>query len=123
MESSQVNWSRDRDGPIVRPYALTAGRTKPSGPNIDLLASVLAVGDPTENEPGLEPEHRQVLRLCRTPMSVADLASGIDLPLGVVRVLIADLRDRGLAEVHQPASAPVRDLRILQEVADALRQL
>ena len=123
MERSQENRSPDLDGPIVRPYALTAGRTRPSGSSIDLVASVLAVGDAAEAEPGLEPEHRQVLRLCRTPMSVADLASGIDLPLGVVRVLIADLRDRGLVEVHQPASAPVRDLRILQEVADALRRL
>ncbi len=43
-----------------------------------------------------------MLRLCRLPASVADLAADLNLPLGVVRVLIADLRDRGL--ITDPSS-------------------
>jgi hypothetical protein len=32
-----------------------------------------------------------VLRACGAPVSLADLASDLDLPLGVVRILVADL--------------------------------
>ena len=35
-----------------------------------------------------------MLRLCRLPASVADLAADLDLPLGVVRILLGDLRER-----------------------------
>jgi DNA-binding transcriptional ArsR family regulator len=115
---------RDRDGgPVVRPYALTAGRTRPTGSTIDLVSSVSAVAAASHDGLTLEPEHRRLLRLCRTPTSVADLASALDLPLGVVRVLIADLRDHGLVTVDQPARAGLADVRILKEVADALRKL
>lgn len=122
MATRDEDWPADRTGPVVRPYALTAGRTRPSGASIDLVAAVLAT---RQDHPAvdLEPEHLRLLRLCRTPVSVADVASDLDLPLGVVRILIADLRDRGLLEVHAPVSGPVNDVRILREVADALRRL
>ena len=53
----------------------------------------------------LEPEHLRLLARCRRPVTVADLASDMDLPLGVVRVLIDDLRDKGLARAssHAPS--------------------
>ena len=35
------------------------------------------------------------LNLSRRPTAVADLASELNLPLGVVRILLADLRDAG----------------------------
>ena len=71
----------------------------------------------------LGPEHLRLLRFCRSPVSVADLATELDLPLGVVRILIADLRDHGLVSVRQPAASGLNDVRILKEVADALRKL
>lgn len=115
---------RARDGgPVVRPYALTAGRTHPTGGTIDLVSSVSAVAAASEDGLTLEPEHRRLLHLCRARPSVADLASTLDLPLGVVRVLIADLREHGLVTVDQPTRAGLADVRILKEVADALRKL
>jgi hypothetical protein len=76
-----------------------------------------------EHESSLGPEHLRVLSSCRLPVAVADLASDLDLPLGVVRILVADLRDQGLVKVHQPTSSGLRDIGILKEVADALRRL
>jgi len=108
---------------VVRPYALIAGRTRPSGQAIDLIASVCAVRGASAPDFDCEPEHLRLLRMCRVPASVADLAAGLDLPLGVVRVLIADLRDHGLVTVTGPATAGLSDGRILKEVADALRRL
>jgi hypothetical protein len=113
---------------VVRPYALTAGRTRPSGASIDLIAQVSVVRTmgadlAPETLSELGPEHLRLLRFCRSRVSVADVATEIDLPLGVVRILLADLRDRGLVSINQPADAALSDVRILREVADALRKL
>jgi DNA-binding transcriptional ArsR family regulator len=64
-----------------------------------------------------------MLQRCAVPMSVAELASGLDLPLGVVRVLLADLRERELVRIDRPAQERVTDIRLLREVADGLRRL
>ena len=56
-------------------------------------------------------------------MSVADLAAKLDLPLGVIRILLADLRDRGLLRIHRPRPERLTDVRLLREVADGLRRL
>jgi DNA-binding IclR family transcriptional regulator len=72
----------------------------------------------------LEPEHLRLLARCRQPITVADLASDMDLPLGVVRVLLGDLRDRGLARVSSPApSEYARDEAVLRMVLDELNSL
>ena len=116
--------SLDRDaGPVVRPYALVRGRTKPPGEVLDVVAMACAVRRASPDPSELEPEHLAVLRLCRFPASVAELASGLDLPLGVIRVLLADLRDRGLVTIHWPHPGRVTDIRVLREVADGLRRL
>jgi len=109
--------------PVVRPYALVRGRTKPTGDRLDVISMAyslrVSVPDPTE----LEPEHLALLQRCAVPMSVAELASGLELPLGVVRVLLADLRERELVRVDRPAQERVTDIRLLREVADGLRRL
>jgi DNA-binding MarR family transcriptional regulator len=76
-----------------------------------------------EQQSKLGPEHLRVLEACSEPVAVADLASDLDLPLGVVRILIADLREQGLVNVRQPASSGFGDVGLLKEVADALRRL
>jgi len=116
-------WLDHDAGPVVRPYALTGGRTRPSGESIDLIAMVSAMRGLSPDPMGLEPEHIQVLRMCRLPVSVADLAADLDLPLGVVRILLADMRERGLVMIHQPVPTRLSDPRILREVADGLRRL
>ena len=115
----------DEAGPVVRPYALVRGRTRPAGAVLDVVAMACAVpgGASGTWEPDLEPEHLALLRQCRVPASVADLASSLGLPLGVIRVLLADLRDRRLITIHQPRPARLTDIRILREVADGLRRL
>jgi hypothetical protein len=115
----------DRDaGPVVRPYALTGGRTRPRGESFDLLAVVgSAVDGKAIDRMMLEPEQAQVLRCCRKPTSVADLASELDLPLGVVRIMLSDMRERGLITVGKPARTGLTDPRVLKDVVDALRRL
>jgi hypothetical protein len=129
MSPGRERKNRDSKGPVVRPYAVTSGRTHPSGAAIDMVAVVSALRGMSladlepEQEAKLGPEHRRVLKSCRLPVAVADLAADLDLPLGVVRILIADLREQGLVNVRQPAPSGFSDVAILKEVADALRRL
>jgi DNA-binding transcriptional ArsR family regulator len=114
----------DRDaGPVVRPYALTRGRTLPQGLTLGLIDLVTSVSSAPGSPRGLGPEHRRLLALCRRPATVADLASEIDLPLGVVRVLIGDLREQGLVTVVEPSEQGTAEERVLRSVLDGLRAL
>jgi hypothetical protein len=57
-------------------------------------------------------------------MSVAELAADLDLPVGVLRVLVGDLLDARLAHVSRPvAPAQLPDVSILREVINGLRAL
>jgi len=115
----------DRDaGPVVRPYALTKGRTLPSGgESFDLIDVVVATSGrmPEHFRPG--PEHRRLLSLCRRPTPIVDLTSEIDLPLGVVRVLLGDLISEGLVRVLSTQKQPATDQRLLRMVLDGLESL
>jgi hypothetical protein len=109
---------------VVRPYAVTGGRTQPRGERLDLISVVTAVGRPTPGMFWLGPEHHQILDLCRRPVPVADVASELDLPLGVVRVLIGDLHGYGLIKVFRSRSpGHVTDMNVLRTVLDGLQRL
>lgn len=115
-------WLDRGAGPVVRPYALTGGRTRPTGETIDLLALVGST-DLSVDELLLEPEYVAVIRQCRQPKPVADLASDLDLPLGVVRILLSDMREHGLITIRPPSRGRLTDPQVLKDVADALRRL
>jgi hypothetical protein len=90
-------------GPFLRPYAMTEGRTEPTGPDLaieDLVGSAGA-GEPP---PWLSLEHRSIATACRETLSVAELAARVDLPLGVTRVLVGDLASQGMVTVHRAPS-------------------
>lgn len=122
------HWFDDEAGPVVRPYAMTRGRTTSPGQHrLDLIALVVAeqhAEDP-ETDHSLSPEHVDIVGLCRdAPRSVAELAAGLDLPIGVVRVLIGDLVEDGLVRVTRPVPpAELPDESILRDVISGLRAL
>ncbi len=124
MHPAEDRWLDEDAGAVVRPYALTRGRTRPAGGRLDLIALITSAREAQGTEWGLGPEHRALLRICRRPTSVADLAADLDLPVGVIRILLGDLRERALINVHNPIpAARLPDRRILQEVVDGLRRL
>jgi hypothetical protein len=119
-------WVRRDSGPVVRPYAVTGGRTEPSGEVLDVIAVVVAMpGAEEDDDPQRRtPEHRRILALCQRQATVADIAAGTGLPLGVVRVLLSDLILGGTVAVirKQPAGLrPGND--VLQEILNGLRAL
>ncbi|MGH3719884.1 MAG: DUF742 domain-containing protein [Pseudonocardiaceae bacterium] len=109
---------------VVRPYTWTRGRTSPV---FDLAVETLV--STAENGPDtallVSEEHRSVAELCRAPRSVAEVAALLSLPLGVARVLLADMADIGLVVVHRGAngSGDLPDMALMERVLSGLRRL
>lgn len=133
------HWYDHVAGPLVRPYAMTGGRTSSAtGIHFDLIALVTlnpAAAEDTlpgapfnsgaRGDPFLGPEHLALIALCGIEtQSVAELAAGADLPVGVVRDLLGDLLERGHVTVSRPVPpAQLPDERLLREVIAGLRAL
>ena len=109
----------------MRPYAVTKGRTEPApGSYVGLIDVVTAVADPRlPADTRLSRDHRRLLSYCRQPITVVDLASDIDLPVGVVRVLLSDLRQYGVLRVVGTPPGSVTNDRLLRDVLDGLQTL
>jgi hypothetical protein len=118
-------WYDDEAGPLVRLYAMTAGRARPASEAFD-LAAVIHAGEAGEDAPlPPSPEHAAIITLCQSgPRSVADIAADSDLPVGVLRVLLDDLLEAGYIRVSRPVDpAKLPGPGILREVIDGLRAL
>ena len=109
----------------MRPYAVTKGRTAPApGSYVGLIDVVTAVADPRlPADTRLSRDHRRLLSYCRQPVTVVDLASDIDLPVGVVRVLLSDLKQYGALRVVATPGGPATHERLLRDVLDGLQTL
>jgi hypothetical protein len=119
-----LHWLDQDAGPVVRPYAMTQGRVAPKGGEFDLVAFVVAVVPDGVSMPGLLPEHHAIVAAAWEPISVVELASTLDLSIGVVRVLLGDLRSAGLISLYEPpAAAQPHDVDVLKAVVNGLRAL
>jgi hypothetical protein len=108
---------------LVRPYAVTGGRTKPRT-QLQIEAMVTASHYEARDLPTLSPECQVILGFCRDWRSVAEISAVLRMPLGVARVLIADMAVEGLVRIHQTDHAHGRpDLNLLERVLSGLRKL
>jgi hypothetical protein len=122
------HWYEDETGPMVRPYTVTGGRTRPSDRHvIDLMSQVTALETGT-GLPGVDHVATALLDLAgHGSRPVVELAADIDLPLTVVRVLLGDLAEAGLVRIDEPhrwpPGGPAADPELLREIVDRLREL
>lgn len=109
---------------VVRPYTWTRGRTLPVQ---DLaLETLVSTSDEGRDLTSVcSAEHAAIAELCTDIRSVAEVAALLTLPLGVARVLLADMIDAGLVHMHSNSTgwggAP--DLSLLERVLDGLYRL
>jgi hypothetical protein len=108
----------------LRAYALTQGRTHSDA---DLpMDAMLDLGS-SDDGARFSPEQRAIIAACgRAPQSLVDLSATLDMPLGVVRVLLSDLIDDGVVEIssHVDRMVPAhQDLALLEEVLDGIESL
>jgi hypothetical protein len=126
LVDSQPDHALEAGPSLVRPYSRTGGRTKP-GRDLDLeaLVSTTASGRDAWSSPLLNPEHTSVIELCSDTVSVAEIAARMAVPLGVARVIIADMVDLGLVEVMKTAAnnGDERDPAFLRRVLSGLQRL
>jgi uncharacterized protein DUF742 len=113
----------DQSSSLVRPYAVTGGRTKPSY-HLQIEAMVSASHYEARDLSVLSPECQSILGYCRDWRSVAEISAVLHMPLGVARVLIGDMAMEGLVRVHQADHGQGRpDLSLLERVLSGLRKL
>lgn len=67
-------------------------------------------------------EQRRIADLAETPVSVAEISAHLEVPLGVARVLVGDMADEGLLQVHQPRTGRP-DIVLLERVLNGIRAL
>jgi hypothetical protein len=114
---------------VVRLFSVTRGRAaRPVDEGLFDLISLVRATDAegrADDAPALDATHHALLALCRDePLSVAELGSYCDLPVGIVRVLLGDLNDAGLITVTRPVPLAQRpDEQLLRDVINGLRAL
>jgi hypothetical protein len=114
-------WFDEAAGPMVRPYTVTRGRTRTRRTDLQMITLVIARAPVPRIVPQLlGPEHVQILSMCQSPTSVAEVSARLALPLSVVKILLSDLIDRQLVTFR---SAATIDVHVLQAVIDGIRQL
>jgi hypothetical protein len=106
------------DDVFLRPFVLTGGRTRPlhDGLRIETLVSAL----PAALSAPLRFELRRIVELCQQPLSVAEIAVRLGLPLGVARVLVADLVTDGYITFIKVDELPID---VLERLRDRVRAL
>jgi len=118
-------------GALVRPYAVTRGRTKPKlDIAIEALIETTVRGRAANGRPGggHGQEQQYISTLCDGRVqSLAEIAARMQLPLGVARVLVADMATDGLVAIYEPTSLEDDNdavgTELLERVLSGLRRL
>ncbi len=108
---------------LVRPYTVTGGRTQPRY-KLALEALVTATVYEPRDLSVLAPECQAILQFCLDWRSVAEISAVLRMPLGVARILVADMSADGLVRIHQRDDSEGRpDLNLLERVLSGLRKI
>lgn len=107
------------DRELVRPFVITGGRTRHASVHLRVETLVVATGRQLHRP--LQFEHAAIVEWCASPVSVAELAARVGVPLGVAQILVGDLAEAGLVQVHE--SRTVATPALLLRMIDAVRAL
>jgi hypothetical protein len=122
MNRGRESWYDDEAGPLVRPYAVTRGRTR-SRQDLNMITLVVTNA---HQHVAMEPEYIDIMRICEYPQSIAEISAKLGLPLAVSKILIADLIEGGFLIFRSPPStinSEPPEMNILQAVLDGIRRL
>ncbi|MCH6161736.1 DUF742 domain-containing protein [Streptomyces marispadix] len=116
---SQESQGWDESGP-ERLYVITGGRSDPAElRGLDLVTLIVAREAPRV---GMQPEQASILRVCSSPLSVAEISAYLGLPVSVITVLLADLLNEERVEARSPAPS-LPDIELIEAVIHGLRNL
>lgn len=109
---------------FVRQYALTQGRVRSHGDDLELDTLVQSTPRGRSAERSLSAEQRRIIELTATPISIAEISAHLHLHLGIARVLVSDLA--ALAHVivsESTIGSAGPDLPTLERLLDDLQAL
>ncbi|MFH8801658.1 DUF742 domain-containing protein [Streptomyces sp. NPDC017936] len=88
---------------------------------LDLVTLVVAHAEPPSSA---TPEQSAVLRMCRAPLSVAEVSAYLGLPFSVVTVLLTEMLAADLVQARAPiVRQKVPDRSLLEAVMHGLQRL
>ncbi|MGW1836733.1 DUF742 domain-containing protein [Streptomyces sp. BBFR2] len=120
MSDADEGWEDENP---ERLYVITGGRSGSSGKSasLDLVTLIVSKNAP---KPGLQPEHATIMRLCHSPLSVAELSAYMRLPVSVLTVLLGDLLADGRVVARAPVPpAQLPDRALIEAVIHGLQKL
>ncbi|HEY3505453.1 MAG TPA: DUF742 domain-containing protein [Actinocatenispora sp.] len=123
--SSPVDPRQDPRGHLVRPYAMTAGRTE-ARRDLALESMVRSTRKGVRAAPAVGRDRRIILDLCTDGyQSVAEIAAQLGRPLGVTRVLLSELAEMGLVDIEESAHMAGGEVSValLERVLSGLHKL
>ena len=115
----------DPRGNLVRPYAVTRGRTEPQR-DIPIEAVLVASQSAVQEARFAGHDKYRIAVLCEPrAQSLAEIAAYSRMPLGVARVLVADMVTDGLLSLHgaAPKEGFSERMDLLERVLSGLRKL
>ncbi|MCX4992109.1 MULTISPECIES: DUF742 domain-containing protein [unclassified Streptomyces] len=105
-----------------RLYVLTGGGEGGDRAELDLVTLVVARS--AEPPPAAQPEQSALLRLCKAPLSVAEISAYLNLPFSVVTVLLTELLTAELVQARAPiVRQALPDRSLLEAVMHGLQKL
>jgi hypothetical protein len=108
-------------GRLIRPYAMTGGRTI-AETDITLESQIQASTRASQHLGAYRWEAAKVVELVQTPMALIEIAARLQIPIGVARVLVADLVADGAVVLHVPEKTQ-SFASLLERVLDGVRNL
>ncbi len=105
-------------GEVVRPFMVTGGRTTPTVDGLRIETLVSAV--PAALSAPLRFEQQAVVRLCQHPCSIAEIAAALHVPIGVARVLVADLIVAGYLRSHRSDELSIATIERIRDLVRTL---
>ena len=123
LERAPVDEDHSAAANGVRAYAMTGGRSHASGV-LEFETMLQSTGGGREAITAMKFERAEILRLCQSdPQSVAELAALLRVPIGVVRVVAADLVSEGMLESFQPSANVADDVFLIARLIAGVRSL
>lgn len=116
-------------GRLIRPYTMTGGRTGADIPIIALEALITATPAGLKARHQFRWEASEIITLTKREIALVEVAARVDVPIGVARVVVADLAKKGAVLITDPPTGELTDLdgisytTLLNKVLDGIRSL
>jgi hypothetical protein len=137
VDAAAIDWQRPRQpghppgacGPefdgisALRPYLITSGHVSPVDETLEIEAQVATTDLGLDALALVAFERRDILSVCMSTLSVAEIAAKLGLHLGVARVLVAELAAQGYVMVRRPGTLLGNDLATIERVIRGLERI